>query len=65
MNFDCSEANRHAIKTIIVLSINIALKNADLEVSTHIYRGLRDASEYHGVYMLKNSFCGKLNIKDV
>ena len=48
MNFYCSAANKHAIKTI-VLSIKIAFKNADVEVSTHIDRGLRDASEYHGV----------------
>ena len=54
----------HAIKTIVLL-INIAFKNADVEVSKHIDRGLRDESEYHGVYMLKTLVGGKLNIKDV
>ena len=42
-------ANRH------VLSIKIAFINADVEVSTHIECGLCDASEYRGVYGLKNS----------
>ena len=64
MNFDCSAANRlYAIKTIRVLSINIAFKNADVEVSTHIDRGLRDASEYHGVYRLKNSCWWQIKYK--
>ena len=62
MNFIA--ANRHAIKTI-VLTIKIAFKNVDVEVSTHIDRGLRDASEYHGVYRLKTLVGGKLNVKDV
>ena len=62
MNFDCSAANRHAIKTT-VLSINIAFKNADVEVGTNNDRGLRDASEYHGVYRLKNSWWWQIKYK--
>ena len=36
-----------------MLSINIAFKNADVEVSTHIDRGLRDASEYHASWSIQ------------
>ena len=61
MNFDCSAANRlHAIKKS---AVDIAFKNADVEVSTHIDRGLRDGSEYHGVYRLKNSCWWQIKYK--
>ena len=62
MIFYCSAANRHAIKTI-VLSINMAFKHADVEVSTHIDLGLRDSSVYHGVYRLKNSCWWQIKYK--
>ena len=64
MNFDCSAANGlYAIRTMRMLSINIAFKNADVELSTHIDHRLCDASEYRGVYRLKNSCWWQIKYK--